>query len=126
MRKLTAALWTAVVLAVGSVAHAAHAAHDSAQRVTLHSPAWMKPIVRRLSVCESRGNPRHEVHRSDWDGGGIVSWYVGTWRTDARGISNARYPWAEPDLSKQYRVALVSLAKHRDFGCLDYSWVRYG
>lgn len=90
--------------------------------VTMKSPSWMNPQVRRLAVCESRGNPQHQVQNSQF--GGIVSWYVGTWRMDKL-PAYPKYPW-NATLRQQYKVALISLKRGRYFGCMNHHWVRYG
>jgi len=109
--------------AAAALASPAADAHSTAA-VTVDSPKWIPPLIRRLAVCESRGNPRHEVHRrsDNWHGGGIVSWYVGTWQLD-RYPGMPAFPW-QASLRDQVKVAVRSVRRHRDFGCLDYGWVR--
>ena len=98
----------------------------STERVTMTGPTWIPPLIRRLGVCESRGNPRHHVYNSEGEFGGIVSWYVGggggTWRLD-RYPGMPRYPW-QASLRAQVRVAVRSVQRGRTFGCLNHGWVR--
>ena len=119
MRRLIATVSVAAALAGTSVADA-----GSTAAVTVHGPKWIPPLIRRLAVCESRGNPRHEVHRrsDNWHGGGIVSWHVGTWQMD-RYPGMPPFPW-QATLRQQVRVAVRSVQRGRDFGCLDHRWVR--
>ncbi len=67
----------------------------------MSSPSWVPPLIRRLAVCETHGNPRHQSGSY----GGIVGWYVGTWQLD-------RY---------------AGMPRHRYYGCLhgpEHAWVR--
>jgi len=118
-----------VVLAVVLLANLIHqgiasAADHRGEQITMTSPAWMPPLIRRLAICESRGNPRHQVHRASdgWTGGGIVSWAATTWAAD-KYPGMATYPWQAP-LEDQVRVAIRSVRRHRAFGCLRLAWVR--
>ena len=102
----------------------ARAGNRSGRLVTVSEPAWIPSLIRRLAVCESGGNPRHEVHRSSdgWNGGGIVAWATTTWTAD-RYPGMAAYPW-QATLRDQVRVAIRSVRRHRSFGCLRLVWVR--
>lgn len=115
---LTLALIAIVLFALAA---AAQAAHKSRPRITLTTPGWMSPLVRRLSVCETHGDPwfRNGAYE------GIVAWAHSTWLLD-------RYP-GMPDhayqasMRDQHRVALRSIAVGRYFGCLrgpEHAWVR--
>ena len=112
--------------AVIALALAAPAAQARIERVTVDGPAWIPGLIRRLSVCESRGNPRHHVWNGEGEFGGIVSWYVagggGTWKLD-KYPGMPRYPW-QASLRQQVRVAVRSVQRGRTFGCLRHSWVR--
>lgn len=129
---LAVALLGAVLGLVGTILDPADAARTD-HRVTLTHPGWVPPLIRRLSVCESRGNPRHHVFNREGEFGGIVSWYVGTWQidryTDTWADSSGRsrgmplYPW-NATLRQQVRVAARSLERGRYFGCLNHAWVR--
>ena len=107
-----------------ALALAAPAAQARIERVTVDGPAWIPPLIRRLAVCESRGNPRHHVWNGEGEFGGIVSWAISTWQMD-RYPGMPRYPY-NATLRQQVRVAIRSMQRHRDFGCLNHSWVRYG
>ena len=97
-------------------------ADTGTDRVTVTHPAWIPPLIRRLAVCESRGNPRHHVWNHEGEFGGLVSWAVGTWEMDRfRGMP--RRPW-NATLRQQVKVAKRSLYRHRTFGCLNHKWVR--
>ena len=101
---------------------AAPSAGTATERITVHGPDWVPPLIRRLAVCESRGNPAHHVYNSEGEFGGIVSWAIGTWQLD-------RYPGMpltpyRATLRQQVRVAIRSVNRGRYFGCLNYGWVR--
>lgn len=122
---LIAVLYLALVAAAGGAPARARASTGAAATlelrraiVTVDGPAWIDPLIRRLAVCESNGDPAHRAG----DYGGLVSWYVGTWRLDAP-AGAPREPWLAP-LELQVAVAARSLARHRYFGCLRYQWVR--
>lgn len=91
------------------------------ERVTMTSPSWVPPLIRRLAVCESQGNPRHRAGVYE----GIVSWYYGTWDLDKLpGYPDHAY---QATLRQQVRVAVRSVARGRFFGCLhgsSHAWVR--
>lgn len=96
-------------------------AEATPERVTMSSPSWVPPLIRRLAVCETRGNPQHRSGSY----GGIVGWYVGTWQLD-RYHGMPRLPW-NATLAQQVRVARRSVARGRYFGCLhgpEHAWVR--
>lgn len=78
-------------------------------------PSWIRADHYQTFLCESAGNWKHEVHRSDGSYGGGFSWFVGTWRLDKfRGMPSV--PWrASP--RAQYKVFLRSIARGRYFGC---------
>lgn len=86
----------------------------------MNGPDWIPPLIRRLAVCESRGNPQHRAGSY----GGLVSWYLGTWRLD-RYQGMPLYPW-NATVRQQVRVAVRSVHRGRYFGCLNYGWVRNG
>ena len=90
--------------------------------VTMHSPEWVPPLIRRLAVCESRGNPKHHVYNSEGEFGGIVSWAISTWQLD-RYPGMPKYPY-DATLRQQVRVAIRSVNRGRSFGCLNHAWVR--
>lgn len=118
----------ATLTLIGLLAATAHAHNDAARQatITVHSPRWIPPLIRRLAVCESRGNPRHHVFNGEGEFGGIVSWYVGggggTWALD-KFAGMPRYPW-QATLRQQVRVAVRSVQRGRTFGCLNHGWVR--
>lgn len=93
------------------------------ERITMSSPSWVPPLIRRLAVCETGGNPRHNWRNTY---GGIVGWYVGTWQLD-RYPGMPKYPW-NATLKQQVKVAVRSVyVKHRYYGCLhgpEHAWVR--
>lgn len=101
---------------------AARQAPAADERITLAGPSWVPPLIRRLAVCETGGNPRHQAGPY----GGIVGWYVGTWQLD-RYPGMPRYPW-NATLRQQVKVAIRSVyVEHRYFGCLhgpEHAWVR--
>lgn len=119
---MTTTVLVLLILAVAALAGAGHA-HGKRRppRITLTHPTWMTPLVRRLSVCETRGNPRFQSGPYE----GIVAWYYGTWDLDKpRGFPDHAY---QATLRQQHRVALISLRRHRYFGCLigpEHAWVR--
>lgn len=105
-----------------TIALAATPAQAADDRITLTSPSWVPPLIRRLAMCETHGNPRHQAGSY----GGIVGWYVGTWQLD-RYPGMPRYPW-NATLKQQVNVAVRSVyVRHRYFGCLhgaSHAWVR--
>lgn len=111
-----------VLVAVFVALVVAERSNARTERVTLDGPAWVPPLIRRLAVCESRGNPQHHVWNGEGEFGGIVSWAISTWRLD-------RYPGMpmvpyRASLRQQVRVARRSLERGRYFGCLQHGWVR--
>lgn len=102
------------------------AAQAAEERVTVDGPRWIPGLIRRLAVCESRGDPRHHVRNAEGEFGGIVSWYVagggGTWALD-KYPGMPRYPW-QASLRQQVSVAIRSVNRGRHFGCLQHDWVR--
>jgi hypothetical protein len=92
--------------------------HSTAEKVTLDSPKWMQPLVRRLAVCETHGNPRHHWGANE----GMVGWYHGTWLLD-KPVGAPQFAYEAP-IGVQYQAALTSLRRHRYFGCLNNKWVR--
>lgn len=94
------------------------------ERVTMTHPKWVPPLIRRLAVCESHGDPRHHVFNSEGEFGGIVSWAITTWQLD-RYPGMPRVPY-RATLRQQVRVAIRSVNRGRTFGCLRHLWVRYG
>ncbi len=111
---------TTLVLIIAALA--ATTAHATAERITMSSPSWVPPLIRRLAVCETHGNPQHRSGSY----GGIVGWYVGTWQLD-RYKGMPRYPW-NATLAQQVKVAIRSVnVRHRYYGCLhgpEHAWVR--
>lgn len=111
-----------MTLLASLAAAAPYTADATTERITLTRPAWVPPLIRRLSVCEAHGDPQHHVFNREGEFGGIVSWAITTWRLD-------RYPGmpAVPyraTLRDQVRVAIRSVARGRTFGCLNHAWVR--
>lgn len=112
---------TALALATALILVFTAAAGAGRPRVTMSAPSWMTPLVRRLAVCETRGNPWFR-----WRGyEGIVAWAAGTWDMDKPdGFPDHAY---QATLRQQHRVALISIRRNRDFGCLkgvEHAWVR--
>lgn len=90
--------------------------------VTMTHPAWMTPLVRRLAVCETGGNPWFR-HPDGYEG--IVAWLHTTWLAD-KPAGAPRHAY-QASLRQQHRAALTSLRRHRYFGCLvgaEHAWVR--
>jgi hypothetical protein len=115
---LLAAFLALSLLATFADAHAAPTPDPAPVRVTMRQPAWMKPLVRRLSVCETHGNLR--FRRGPYEG--FVAWAAGTWDADKpSGFPDHAY---EATIVQQHRVALISLRRGRYFGCLNHAWVR--
>jgi len=111
---------TIIVFTILALA-AADAVSAAQERITMTGPAWVPPLIRRLAVCETHGNPQHQAGVY----GGIVGWYVGTWQLD-RYAGMPRYPW-NATLRQQVRVAVRSVNRGRYFGCLhgpEHQWVR--
>lgn len=110
----------AIAAAAGVAPYTTQAAKPDT--ITLQGPRWVPPLIRRLAMCETHGNPRHRAYPY----GGIVGWYVGTWQLD-RDPGMPVYPW-NATLRQQVRVAIRSVyVRGRYFGCLsgpEHAWVR--
>lgn len=114
MTMLTVTLCLTLCLAV-------RASSATVERITLTQPRWVPPLIRRLAVCETRGNTSH--HAGSYEG--IVGWYTGTWQLDKpAGFPAHAY---QATLKQQVVVAMRSVARGRYFGCLhgaEHAWVR--